>query len=260
MTKICILVDMLECGDEPNGSFGCGKIDDPANKIAIQVIDNCQKIVTFVDVHPKKSNEFVINGGLYPIHALVNADLSFAGEKNASCRVTKLIREHIQQKGVKGGIVLPNSVQYQEPEDPLIPEQVRETFDNYPIIESPEDNQYDYMISCKHFFNGAALENIPYGDPKKEFTAATVLQYQYGKGKDVTFYVCGHCSAICVFHTASGLKQLFPEAKVVVVKDTCYPLIGEAFGITSREQDDEVVGSLFAQIGVIFKPLSEIEF
>ena len=186
MTNICILVDWSECVDYPNGTFTLGVQLDSEREKTIQVLDKCSKAVYFSDVHPKKSIEFGINGGLYCTHALVNADLSFAKEGHASCRLTDKLREKIQQKGMKGGIVLPNSVQYQEPEDPLIPEQVRETFDNYPIIESPEDNQYDYMVSCKHFFNGTALENIPYGDPKKEFTAATVLQYQYGKGTDVT--------------------------------------------------------------------------
>ena len=257
MTNVCILVDWSECVDYPNGTFSLGNLDDEREK-TIKVMDKCQKIIFFEDVHPKKSSEFTVNGGLYCTHALVNADLGFATEGHASCRLTDKLNEKVKQMGLKGGIVLPNSVQYQEPEDPLIPEQVRETFGNLPLIESPTDNQYDYMVSCKHHFNGASLENIPYGDPKKEFTAATILQYQYGKGKDLTFYVCGHCSGICTYHTASGLKQMFPEAKVIVVKDTCVGMVGDQFGIPSREFHDEVNLALFTQIGVAYKPLAEL--
>ena len=48
--------------------------------------------------------------------------------------------------------------------------------------------------------------------------------------------MCGHALTICMFHTASGIKQLFPEAKVIVIKETSYPIVSEALGIKSFEE------------------------
>ena len=258
MTKIAVLVDWTQTFVDVGASFYGGATEEEKDK-ACTIIEKCDKILNFCDVHTKESKEFICNGGLYPPHALVDEDLSFV-EQNGSCRLTKKLQDKIAEKKLKGGIVIPNNVIYQTPDHPIPVEYITKTFDNLPVIEKPSDTSYDYMVSAKQFFNGTQLQNLPFGDNAKEFSAANIIQHQYGKGEGLTFYVTGVVTGICIIHTASGLKQMFPKAKVVIVKDACHPLIGEMFGITSVEQNDMVVKALCTQIGILYQDLKDVEF
>ncbi|BFU18844.1 hypothetical protein EHI8A_115340 [Entamoeba histolytica HM-1:IMSS-B] len=259
MTKVCILIDWSQSFTDKNGSFYSGaSLNEKEN--ACLLIEKCDKVINFVDVHSQTSKEFTINGGIYPIHNLVDDDLTLSPNENASARLTEKIQKKIEEKKLKSGVVIPNNVIYQTPEQPISIEAITKTFDKLPIIHSPEEYQYDYIISCKHFFNGTALQRIPQGNIVDEFTAASILQYQYGTGKGLTFYISGVVTGICVIHTAAGLKQMFPQSTIIIVKDACHPLIGEQFGISSEEQNDFIVCALCTQIGILYKSINTLTF
>lgn len=258
MTKICVLVDWTQTFVDEGASFYGGATEEEKDKACV-IIDKCDKVVSFCDVHTKESKEFVTNGGIYPPHALVDDDLSYCAQ-NASCRLTKKLQDKINAKNLKAGLVIPNNVTYQTPDHPIPREAIVKSFDNLPVIEKISETGYDYMVSAKQFFNGTQLQHLPYGDNAKEFSAANILQYQYGKGDGVTFYVTGVVTGICIIHTTCGLKQMFPNAKVVIVKDACHPLIGEMFGITSVEHNDVVIKGICGQVGILYQDLAEVEF
>lgn len=257
MTKICVLVDWSQAFVDEDGSFYGGATQQEKDN-ACKLVMMCDRIINFTDIHSKESKEFIPNGGIYPVHNLVDADRSVGDKKNSSARVTQSIQEAINSKKLTTGIIIPNNVVYQTGSTPMNIDSILDTFDNPKHIHSPEDNSYGYIISCKHFFNGTALQYLPFGSLHDEFTAATLLQYQFGDGEGLTFYLSGVVTGICVVHTAAGLKQMFPHSRVVIVKDACHPLIGKVYGIESESQNDAVVSALCHQIGIEYSPISTV--
>ena len=256
MKKVCVLVDWSKAFVDPEGSFYGGATVEEKQK-ACKLIDQSDIVINFTDVHTLKSKEFISNGGIYPLHNLVDKDVT-EERKGSSARLTEIIQNKINEKKMKGCIVIPNNVIYQNVKEPIDVKDILNTFDNLPrLLDVTNKENYNYFVSCKYHFNGTALDYNTVGNMQEEFTAASVLRNYY-EDKDLVFYVSGVVTGICIIHTAAGLKQMFPFSKVVIVKDACHPLLGENFGMTSEEECDKIVSSLCKQIGVEYLELSKI--
>ncbi|ELP85198.1 hypothetical protein EIN_083100 [Entamoeba invadens IP1] len=256
ITKICVLVDWSQAFVDTDGSFYGGETEQEIDK-ACQLVDMCERVIYFTDVHSAYCSEFTTNGGVYPVHNLVDKDLRII-KTNASARLTKRIQEHVNKKNLRCGIVIPNNVIYQTENDALDIDDILKTFDNPQRIITPRDYNYEYIISCKHFFNGTGLQVLPRGNPEEEFTGATLYQFQFGAGENVEFYLTGVVTGICVLHTAAGLRQMFPKAKIVIVKDACHPLLGRQFGIVDETQSDMIMSALCTQINVLYRGIDKV--
>ena len=172
--------------------------------------------------------------------------------------MTRCIQDAVDRKHLRGGLVVPSSVLYQDGERPIPISSIAATFDGLPVVAAPTDRETTYLVSCKHCFDGTKLQRLPYAPAEGEFTAASVLQFRYSAGDGLTLYVTGVVTGICVLHTAAGLRQLFPRARVVVVSDATHPLLGAAFGMPTAADADAAMRAVCAQVGVEYGPWATV--
>ena len=269
---INVLVDWGKAFVDPNGSFYCGTTDHQKQR-AKEVIQTADLILYLSDVHTTTSSEFIVNGGLYPAHNLIQKDqydLSAVGVeagKTVSPQLTDTLYDLIKNK--RSGLIVPRHVFFQDyngeqnPKPAFSLEDVEETFGAKRLDEQEFlDGKIDYVINAKHHFDGtrtnpyAWLGHIP-GVPDTEQNVFSLLKQKYGTGEGIEFDVTGVVMGICIYQTASGIKQLFPKAAVNVIADACTHLVYAPLGIADEDTGNLVAKKMCQQIGINYLSTEE---
>lgn len=269
---INILVDWGESFVDPNGSFYCGTTEAQKDK-AVSVVNTTDLVVYLSDLHTRTSSEFVVNGGLYPPHNLRKKDwseletLGLENNKSVSPQLTAKLENLV--RGRRSGLMVPRHVFFQDyngepnPQPAFTLEDVEETFGIRRLDEQEFCNgRIDYVVNVKHMFNGTGLQATEFlglfkGIPDIEKNIFTLLKEQYGQGKELVFDVTGVVMGICIYQTASGIKQIFPKAEVNVIADACTHLIYAPLGIADEDTGNLVAKKMCQQIGINYLTTAE---
>jgi hypothetical protein len=270
--NINVLVDWGKSFVDKEGSFYCGTTDEQKEK-AVQINQQADMTIYFADVHSRSSSEFSCNGGLYPAHNLVKKDaksledLDVESGKVVSPELTDPLQYLVKDRS--SGLIVPRHVFFQDYNGEEYPrpcfsfEDVEETF-GVQKLKPQEflDGRIDYIINAKHMFNGAGYQVTDFigeveGVPSIEMNALTLLKQKYGQGQGLNFDVTGVVMGICIYQTASGIKQIFPKADVSVISDACTHLIYEPLGIPDESIGNDVAQRMCAQVGINYLSTEE---
>jgi hypothetical protein len=268
---ISVIVDLTETFVDPDGSFYCGTT--PEQKLnAARLARLADWNLSCPDLHPMTSLEFNINGGLYPIHSVPRPDeldlarYGLAG-KSVRPRLTKVLHDAIDHS--RASIYVPRQVYFQERDDSLsyTPDDVEVTFD-LPIITAEQflDKDFTYLIQPKFFFDATRLTvdpkiNRKLDDPRIPAineNAFSLIKRKYGRDNSLVFVVPSVVENICTHHIASGIRQEFPDARVIVPSDATTPLAGVGLGFTHPSEVAAACAALAVDIGIEYKTTDEI--
>ena len=124
------------------------------------------------------------------------------------------------------------------------------------------DGGIEYVVNAKHMFNGTALQATNWmgdfaGVPVQEMNIFSLMKEKYGQGKDLQFDVDGVVMGICIYQSASGIRQLFPKAKVNVIADACTHLVYAPLGIEDETMGNDVAKRMCQQIGINYLTMKE---
>lgn len=228
-TVVNVVVDMSESFADPGGSFYVGTTDSELANAA-RLVRASDIAVYSTDAHPPLCREFSCNGGPFPPHHVVGPRSSSA--TSTSPRPAKAIQEALS--GRRGAIIAPRHVFFQT--DSGRPDFVIADLEAaFGVPWLPADPQehahHDLLVSAKSMFNGAtvhtlrAYENRHFdGVPESDDNAFSLLRERFGLGSGVHFVVTGTVLSICVYQTASNIKQMFPAAHVSIAVDACTAL------------------------------------
>jgi nicotinamidase-related amidase len=271
--RVNILVDWGRAFVDPNGSFYCGTTEAQKENAARILKVGGDLIIYTSDIHPRTSLEFKINGGLYPAHNLVLKDQSNTEElgiqsgQTTSPQLTEQLYQLVKDK--KSGLIVPRHVFFQDYDGGQTAKpcfsfrDVEETF-GVPALKPQEflEGKLEYIVNAKHLFNGAALQATDWLGhvdkvPDLEMNAFSLLKQKYGQGRNLEFNVDGVVMGICVYQTAGGIKQMFPNAKVNVIADASTHLIYAPLGIPDAEIGNLVASRMCQQIGVNYLTTKE---
>jgi len=263
--NINVLVDWGKAFVDTNGSFYCGTTEQQKDNAAL-IARKSDLLLYLGDVHTRSSSEFNVNGGLYPAHNLVKKDwhdldqLGIAPSKTASPELTDKIKAVANER--YGGLIVPRHVFFQDYnggevcQPDFTFEDVEQTF-GLKRLDCKEflDGKVNYVLNAKHMNNGAALQATQWlgsveGVPEVEMSIFSLLKQKYGLGKDLKFDITGVVMGICVYQTATGIRQLFPYAEINVIADACTHLVYPPLGISSEKQGNEVSLAMFKQMGI----------
>jgi hypothetical protein len=272
MKRINVLVDWGSAFTDTNGSFYCGTTEDQKDN-AVKINKNADETIYFSDIHSRDSSEFLINGGLYPVHNLTKKDsyrLNELGVKeggNVSPQLTSKLYDLVKSK--KSGLIVPRHVFFQNyngeknPNPAFAFEDVEDTF-GVKKLNSQEylDGGLEYVVNAKHLFNGAALQATDWmgqfpGVPEKEMNILSLMKQKYGQGKELEFDISGVVMGICIYQTASGIKQIFPQSNVNVIADACTHLIYAPLGFDDEKVANDSAKRMCSQIGVNYLTTEE---
>lgn len=265
MKKINVLVDWGKAFVDTNGNFFAGTTEEQKDN-AVKIMKDADLVVYFTDVHTRGSSEFIPNGGLYPAHNLVRKDwydlaaIGVEEGKTASPELTDKLNAMVKDR--KSGLIVPRHVFFQDyngeknPKPAFKFEDVEETF-GVKKLNAKEflEGKVDYIINAKQMFNGAGLQSTEWmgkvpGVPDMEMNALTLLKQKYGQGKDLQFDATGVVMGICLYQTATNIKQIFPKATVNVIADAATHLVYEPLGIADEATGNFVAEKMCKQVGV----------
>ncbi len=273
--KINVLVDWGNAFVDTNGSFYSGTTEEQKDR-AVEVVKQSDLVIYLSDVHTRTSSEFIVNGGLYPAHNLIQKDwqnlenLGVESGKTVSPQLTAKLQDLV--KDHSSGLIVPRHVFFQDYNggygvENAMPaftlEEVEETFGVSRLNElSFLEGQINYVISAKHMFNGTGSQPTDFlgsfpGVPDVETSVFSLLKQKYGQGKDVEFDVTGVVMGICIYQTASGIRQLFPKATVNVIADACTHLIYAPLGIADEDTGNLVAKKMCQQVGLNYLTTDE---
>jgi hypothetical protein len=263
--KINVLVDWGESFVDENGNFYCGTTQEQKEKAA-QINEGSDLTIYLVDIHSEDSSEFIENGGLYPSHNLLRRDrgsldgLLTEDGKTTSPELTGVLQERVKNK--KAGLIVPRHVYFQNydggdnPQPAFSLEDVEETF-GVPRLDKEElfSGNIEYIVNAKHLFDGTAMQSTSWmgdfeGVPTEEENVFTLLKQKYGQGEDLEINLTGVVMGICVYQTASGIKQILPKSEVNIIADACTHLVYAPLGIADEDTGDFVAEKMCKQIGV----------
>jgi hypothetical protein len=264
--QINVLVDWGKSFVDKNGSFYCGTTLEQKEN-AVRILKASNGLVIYCgDVHPKTSSEFIKNGGLYPAHNLILKDqknvgsLGVKSDQTTSPQLTDCLYNLVKDK--TSGLIIPRHVFFQDYDQgqtakPCFSLQdIEETF-SIKKLNTQEflEGKIDYVINVKHLFNSTALKSTNWlghfdGIPDQETNIFSLLEQKYGQGKDLEFNIDGVVMGICIYQTASGIKQIFPKSKVNIIADASTHLIYEQLGIPDEEIGNFVVQRMCKQVGI----------
>lgn len=277
VTTINVNVDMSESFSAPNGIFYVGT-SESERRLAAEIAKACDIFIYTSDLHCATTPEFLAHGGSFPPHHLVFSDTpskeaSLGGrpltpserEKTFSPLPVREVRDAVQGRGTR--IIAPRHVFFQtdgagRPDFTI--GDVERAF-GAKWLGSPEEvrtGECSAIVSGKTMFNGTtvhALRGVEgacfEGVPENEDNAFSVLYQLYGLGAGLRFWVTGTVLSICVYQTASNIRQMFPCAEVCIVHDACTPLPQDPLAPVDWLS---VVTAMSAQIGVKVISSSEI--
>ncbi len=265
------LVDWGKSFVDEDGSFYCGTTEEQKD-IAAKIAKSGDLWIYLTDVHTRGSSEFAVNGGLYPAHNLIDRDfygldkLGVEEGKTVSPRLTKKLHAIVKDK--PSGLIVPRHVFFQDYDGriqapPFSYQDVEDTFGVKRLDETALlDGETKYVINAKHMFNGAASQPTGWagyieGIPQEEMNVFALLKKKYGQGRDLIINHTGVVMGICIYHTASGVKQIFPKAEVNIIADGATHLLGQQFGFKNEREADRAVRGMCRQIGVNYINCSE---
>ncbi len=263
--KINVLVDWGRAFVDTNGSFYSGTTEQQKDH-ALAIATNADQLIHLCDVHTRTSSEFIVNGGLYPAHNLIERDqhdleaLMVPEGKTVSPQLTEKLYDFVKEK--ESGLVVPRHVFFQDyngeahPQPAFTFENVEKTFGVRRLNEEEFlDGKIFYVLNAKHHFDGTRTNPFGWvgeieGVPNTEENIFSLLKKKYGLGQGLEFDVTGVVMGICVYQSASGLKQLFPKATVNVYADACTHLVYAPLGIPDEDTGNLVAKKMCQQIGV----------
>jgi len=267
------LVDWGKAFVDANGSFYAGTTEQQKDN-AVEVSKGADLIIYCADIHSRTSTEFSANGGLYPAHNLVSKDhnnlesLGVQEGKTVSPQLTDKLYELVKDR--KAGLIVPKHVFYQDYNGDIPPKPVfsfSDVSDTFGVeqLDAQEflDGKVTYVVNAKHMFNGAALQDSSWipdveGVSSAEENVFSLLKQKYGQGEGLEFNINGVVMGICVYQTASGIKQIFPKASVNVIYDACTHLEYSPLGIESSDVGNFVAKKMCQQVGVNY--MSTLEY
>lgn len=260
---INVIVDLSVSFGTDEGSFACGTT--AATRARAAEIARAADIVVYTsDVHTLRSAEFTANGGRFPPHHLLEA----CGGRGVPGSSPRPVPELTAALAPRGALVCaPRYVYFTEGSDgsdapcltaadlsaefgaPVAPADI----DAAAAQLAPRGGPVSLLFSAKACFNGVL--DVPLaqarvhaaGVPDGNYTAFVLLRRAYGLGRGVRFVVDGVVLSICVYQTASNIRQFFPQADVVVACDACTPLADPPLPGASW---DAVVRAMCEQIGI----------
>eukprot|EP01105_Mastigella_eilhardi_P019590 TRINITY_DN4626_c0_g1_i1.p2 TRINITY_DN4626_c0_g1~~TRINITY_DN4626_c0_g1_i1.p2 ORF type:complete len:285 (-),score=92.79 TRINITY_DN4626_c0_g1_i1:103-957(-) len=263
--RVNVLVDWSKAFVDEDGSFYCGATEAQKDAAA-QVIGAADLVVYAVDVHTPKSAEFLPNGGVYPVHNLLLQDPSSA--RSSSCLLTAKLQRAVEQRlsmlGKDQAALTPRHVHFQDyqgagsvPCPSFRREDVCKTFGvpEFGDKVRPIGAKLGYVVSPKCDFNGCSVRATQHygsfpGVNNEDFNVFTCLNREYGLGEKLDITVTGVVLGICVYQTASNLRQLFPRANVTIVIDATKQLTGKQFGFEDEKIGEAAVRGMCAQLNV----------
>lgn len=264
MKKIETWVDLGRAFVDENGSFYCGTTKEQKENTKL-VAEGADLYIFASDIHSGGSSEFAINGGIYPVHNLTLKDQAYASKlgvedgKTTSPQLTEILLDMVKDK--KSGIIVPRHVFFQdydggESKPAFTFDEVRETF-GVPTLKPQEflDGGIEYIVNAKHLFNAAGLQETDWmgnfdGVPDKEMSVFSLLKQKYGQGQELSFNINGVVMGICIYNTASGIRQKFPKAEINVIADASTHLLVPEFGFKNETDANKAAKSMCQQIGV----------
>lgn len=278
VVTINVNVDMSESFSAPNGIFYVGT-SQSERMLAADIARASDIFIYTSDFHCATPPEFLAHGGSFPPHHLIfdddaSKEASLGGRpltadektKTFSPLPVKEVRDAIAGRATR--IIAPRHVFFQT--DGAAPDftigDVEKAF-GAKWLDDPEFLRQQQagctaVVSGKAMFNGTTvhalrrLEGVHFeGVPDKEDNAFSVLYQLYGLGRGLRFWVTGTVLSICVYQTASNIKQMFPCAEVCIVHDACTPLPQDPLAPVDWL---EVVTTMSTQIGVNVISASEI--
>ena len=271
-TTIKVLVDFSKSFTDTNGSFYCGTTEQQKDN-AVAVNQEGDLTLYLSDVHTGTSSEFIVNGGLYPAHNLIAKDqydldkLGVEAGKTVSPQLTEKLYALVKDK--RSGLIVPRHVFFQdyngknETQPAFSFADAEETF-GIKKLDTQEflDGGIEYVVNAKHMFNGAALQATDwlgevYGVPSAEMHVFSLLKEKYGQGKELVFDFNGVVMGICIYQSASGVRQLFPKAKINVIADACTHLVYAPLGIPDEATGNDVAKRMCQQIGINYVTTKE---
>ena len=269
-----VIVDLSVSFSTDAGSFSCCTTQATRDNAA-KLARAADLVVYTTDVHDKTSAEFTTNGGLFPPHHI----LGTCGGDSVPGSSPRPVPEVVEAlKSRKAMICVPRHVYFPTDDSLKNGVPVLTTADvekEFGAPYAPEDiaaagamlktrgGDFSLLYSAKNCFNGViempvcnctAAGHVD-GVPDKCFNAFTLLRSVYGLGKGLRFVVDGVVLSICVYQVASNIKQVFPEATVLLVSDACTALPGEP---VPGSNWDAVVKAMSGQIGVETTTMEEV--
>ncbi|MBT4376583.1 hypothetical protein HOD29_04380 [archaeon] len=272
MKRINVLVDFGESFTDTNGSFYSGTTD-LQKRNAVKINSFADQTIYLSDIHTRDSLEFLVNGGLYPTHNLINGNLKYVGElgvkedQTVSPQLTQILYDAVKDKS--SGLIVPRHVFFQDynGEKDFKPsfnfQNVEETFGVKALnSEAYLDGAIEYVVNAKHLFNGAVLQATDWmgnfqGIPNNEMNIFSLLKQKYGQGKDLEIDINGVVMGICVYQTATGIRQLLPQAKINVIADASTHLVYEPLGFKTETESNEAVKRMCTQVGINYLTTEE---
>lgn len=262
---VTVYVDFSKSFTDDNGSFTAHTTKDQ-KLMARAVSERSDLVIYAVDVHTKKSSEFIVNNGIYPTHNLIKKDqnnlelLGVSPEQTVSPQLTQILYDFVKDK--KSGLIVPRHVFFQDfngeknPKPAFSFEDVEETFgvrklDPVQFL----DGDIEYVVNAKHMFNGASLQSTEWmghvdGVPDMEMNVFTLLKQMYGQGEDLIFNFVGVVMGICIYQTSSNTRQIFPNSEINVIVDASTHLISKSLGFGDVESADKAIDSMCKQVGI----------
>jgi hypothetical protein len=266
MAKLIIqnFVDWGRSFVDINGTFYSGTTKEEKD-IAYLVAKDADLWIYLVDIHPRLSSEFIANGGLYPVHNLIKKDwydldsLGIQKGKTVSPELTNRLQELVQDK--PSGLIVPRHVFFQDYDGGIAKPcfSYRDIEDTFGVKrmnhEEFLDGKIRYVINAKHMFNGAALQATErlghfQGIPTIDMNIFGLLKEKYGQGESLVINHTGVVAGICIYQTASGVKQLFPKAEVNIIADGMTHLLVAALGFSDIETSNFAMKKMCQQVGI----------
>ena len=274
------LVDWSKSFVDKNGSFFCGTSQEEKDNTAklMQLVD---LVINTTDLHPKSAKEFTINGGLYPAHNIVLAELydgSFVyhitddakftlDNRTMSPTLTKTLEDALKERNK--GIIVPKGVYFQggAEEEVFSPEDVKKTFGER--IATPKDfleGALDYIIAPKPYFDATRVDSdavLPEskleGVPKTNYSVYDLIKQKYPESEyNITFINTGVVEGICRLHTSIGLRQMFPNARIINISDATTPLYGIGLGYETPQESRDACRRVGKDIGIGYMSTEEV--
>ena len=277
--EVSVVVDLSESFATDGGSYSCHTTQATRDAAAAHV-RGADLVVYTADVHCAASSEFAANGGLFPPHHIL---ATRGGDKvpGSSPRPVPELRSALAAR--RALVCAPRWAYFQSDSAlrtgtpdftasdlerefgaPLAPQDMAAAVAMLPPSPSDaataegSDEKVTLLYSVKSCFNGvlevpvvccAAAGRVE-GVPDSCYNAFTLLRAAYGLGEQLRFVVHGVVLSICVYQTATNIKQAFPRADVVVLAPACTALPGTP---SSGGSWDATVRAMCEQIGVRYQ-------
>ena len=272
--KIATWVDWGKSFVDEDGNFYCGTtIQEKQN--ARKISEGADIYLYLGDFHTRSSSEFTVNGGLYPAHNLIARDNDYNSQlgvpecKTTSPQLTDILLDMVKDK--RSGLIVPRHVFFQDYDGQDVKD-IKPAF-NFQDVEKTYgvkrlnpveflDGGIEYIVNAKHMFNGAGLQSTEWighveNIPQLEMNIFTLLKQKYGQGKGLQFDIDGVVMGICIYQTASGIKQIFPKAEVNIIADASTHLLIKELGFSEIGTADAAIKNMCKQVGLNYTTTAE---